>query len=272
MKRCSNCGLVVKKSDVSYCPACGQEMAAVKSEAIAQSGQGYCMFCGVPFNEFGICAKCGNSQNDQIKATTKNDHYWDKLLSCVRALFSSSPFNGIENAGRETGHTIWPICLAAFSLFSSFGLANILHRQGAEGSPEVTLAQMFGISGSFMGIVLRMLLAGLISFFVSSALLILPVRFSRSKLPYAQLLNVNAFSLVPFSLSSLLAFIVAFFSRDIALLLLPIGLFLSVIMLYYALQKLVRFNSSPFWVFAGVIAGNTAVSVLSVLLANKLFG
>jgi len=272
MKRCTNCGLVVKNSDMNYCSACGKEMVTVQSEAIAQDGQGYCMFCGVPFNEFGVCVKCGNKQNDQIKATAKQEHYWDKLLSCAKALFSAAPFNGIENAGRETGHTIWPICLGVFALCSSFGLANVLTRQGAEGTPAITPAEMFGLSGSYMGIVLRILLAALISFFVSSALLILPVRFSRSKLPYAQLLNVNAFSLIPFALSSLLAFGVAFFSRDIAMLILPIGIFMSVIMLYYALQKLVSFKSSPFWLFAGVIAGNTAVGVLSMMLANKLFG
>jgi len=294
MKRCINCGMTENNDEMLFCSFCGNKLAEIEENRTVEEDEyswgnsvsaspiskfndeedkpKYCMNCGIPFNEYGVCIKCGNRQSEQMRALTVREPYWNKLLECVRVLFSSSPFNGIENAGRETGHKIWPICSSFFVVCSSLGFANILCRQSETYiGVEMSLAEMYGIAGAFGGVLLKTLLVIVSFFFTSTAALSLLMKVSGTKLPFIQLMNINSFSLIPTSLISLFAFIVAFISKDLALFILPVGVLMTVVMLYYAIQKIAKFKRSPFWYFAVTMGANSVICFLIAFVVNTLF-
>ena len=283
MKKCMSCGKTVSKTKMKFCPDCGGGLVEFNEKdtaPIVPAGEatGFCMYCGAHFNEFGVCPKCGNRSSDQSKVLNKPEAYGKRLTECLRGLFSASPFNGIENAGRETGSTIWLICAGAFVLFVSLAVTNILSRFSVESGTGakaldnmLTLGAFTGVGGSFFGILIKLLLTAVGVFFASTAMLWLPMKLSGEKVSYVQLMNINSFSLAPVTLVALVSFIVSFFAPGLAMFLLPVGAFMSVIMLYYAIQKLARFKTSPFWAFTGALLGDSIICYLCMFVLGKLF-
>ncbi len=282
MKKCVACGKTVSSAKMMFCPDCGGTLTEVSKNtpvvpvAAPQEVTGFCTYCGTRFNEFGVCAQCGNLSTRQNKVLNKPEPYGKKLLECFRAMFSSSPFNGIENAGRETASTIWPICGGAFVLFVSLAVAGILSGFAFAGEIKgmkeaFTLAAFTGVGSSFFGAFAKVLLTAAALFFASAAMLWLPMKLSGESVSYVQLMNVNSFALLPVTLSAFAAFIASFISARFALFLLPVGAFMSVIMLYYAIQKLARFKASPFWCFAGALLGDSVICYLCLFTLGKLF-
>ncbi|MBE6758618.1 MAG: YIP1 family protein [Ruminococcaceae bacterium] len=280
MKKCMRCGKTVNNAKIMFCPDCGGELSVINRAPSAPAAPiattDFCMYCGSRFNEFGVCPQCGNRAQDQSKTLNKPEPYGKKLMECVKAFFSSSPFNGIENAGRETKSTIWPICAGAFVLFLSL-VVTVINVSSA--SPEdlgkELLAGLITTGGMsqevyFFKTFIKVIITTAAAFFVSSALLWLPLNRSDKKLSYVQLMNVNAFALLPVALVSLVALAASLFSTDLAMCLIPVGAVLSGILLYYAIQKLAAFKSSPFWYFAGALAGNAVLCWLCSFVLDKV--
>lgn len=278
-------------------PQRSSQQAALRQYGARDKEARFCVYCGVEFNEYGICPRCGNRMGGNTQAYRQREPYFDKLIDCVKALFSPLPFNGVENAGRETGNSIWPVCTAFFAIATALGLTNIIIRSiesifdtiikavgnsisstsSCQGYIDYGIQSMYSnildainLNDYFWTIAAIVFVAVLVLFFFSSATLRLLIRNSRDRVSYIQLMNVNSFALLPFSFAGLLAFAISYLSAGLAVLILIIGLLASKVMLYYAIQKLVKLHSSPFWTFIGALTCNAVVITLMYIIIRSI--
>lgn len=282
MKKCTKCNRYEKDDQMLFCVACGTRLidCAPNESLPSVSDIKFCMNCGTEFNEYGVCPKCGNTKTKQLAIGAKGESYFTKIKDCVFALISSSPFNGIENAGRETAHSIWPICASVFVLLNSLGIAKWLVSD-IKGLGNSLLGEYYSYVDSYINpssifgkLFLLMFISSLILLFGSTALLQIPLKSSEDNISYTQLLNLNSFALLPISAASVITFLSCLispvFGFYMGILSLMTGLFASVISAYYGLQKIARFNKSPFWSFIGILAADVIVMLVSIYLAGSI--
>lgn len=296
MKKCTKCNRYENNDQMLYCKYCGG--ALTKSEnSIDQpvsSNIRYCVNCGTPMNEYGVCPKCGYTVKKRTSATYGSSilQYFTKPKDYFLSLFSASPFNGIENAGRETTHTIWPTYSVAFILLNALGLTKLIITifNGIIHSLVEVLEPILGsyyysveseifsnINENyhpFGRVFLAMSLISIVILLCSTTLLKLPL-LNKQNVSFVQLLNLNSFAMTPITIAGVLTFIACLFGAKTGLLgasvFLVTGIFASIITVYYGLQKITRFEKSPFWIFLGVFAIDIVMVLLSFGIVIKGF-
>ncbi len=229
----------------------------------------FCTNCGTEFNEYGICPRCGRRRQDQeagipaappAVAKPKREKSGPGIFDYLKAMLRD-PVSAVSSAGKSSNFTL--LALAAATCFFV----------GASYSAGTAFTAYHFYNRSFLRTILLLFLvslvfAGTIALF--AILLKLLVCPKKSELSYMKLLNTVAFAFLPLGAVCSVAALCNLVYSPIGASIRTAGLFAGFLLVYVAVQKLQKFEKSPFLRFMLCTLITLTVLQLSVNLATGI--
>ncbi len=179
-----------------------------------------------------------------------------ETLACIKRFFVNAPSVEVANAAKRND-ILWVIFLVFETLISGFLIPAIIIRSiytlVSDGSESMS-SSMFNEALEYIGIsygsfIIPSLFIPIVSFVTMTVIFIIIFAIYRKKIVFGNIANDVSISLFPISLFTVLGVIFSFFAPAFNLLIIVFGITCTAVLAYVALQRLVKFEKSPFWAY-----------------------
>lgn len=237
-----------------FCQKCGKELAEdVK----------FCDGCGAPVD--------GATQPAAPKVATPNPMV-ENFLKTLKGFFSKNTTKSIGDSAKSTGLEWVLVSLLSILTFAIAIPVNLSQLISAILGP---VAQYANGGINYFLIFFYALLGGIGVFFLLGGAVFATVKFIfKKEINIHSVFNLVAAASIPMAIAYVLNILFGFFLMDAVIVFFAVGVIATAVLLYIGIQKLAKFESSPYLAFVAIWAVVIAIImiVISIVAKNAVNG
>lgn len=239
-----------------FCSNCGKNLSEEAK---------FCDGCGAPINVVKVGAEVGN-QNTVI---AQSSPIFRDFLNVIKGFFSKNTVKTVGDAAKSNGME-W-IISASISVLT-FALAVAVNAK------QIINSLLGAVSGYVGGYIYKFgplflfgLIIGAVTYFLMSGTIFGAVKLIFKKnTGFVNVLNLVAAATLPLSCVYIANMLLGFIWTGFIIVLFAAGTVSVAVLLYVGIQKLDKFETSPFWAYNAVWAIVVAVIVIIVSIAVSI--
>lgn len=233
----------------------------------------FCVKCGKKLNEGEVCeCKSPEAVENVVNSTVagavvveskKSIPYVSEILNVFMKTLSKNTVKQVSLSSKENS-ILWLFVMLIENFINALVLTIILRNVlgklmtvilnimpifgGLQ--PNNTSALLNNIGLGFFGLFFRIILMGIVVFFISSGLMFIILKIFRKQCNFNNVANMVSTAAIPLTFLSVINLVFNFILPQLTIVIYIVAFVSVLILIYLGIQKIDKFTESPFWTYA----------------------